>query len=71
MEELVPDDLHNFLDVFNKKQADRFPDSRPWDHKIEMKEGFELKSVKIYNLMPTEQTELDKFLEENLDKGYI
>ena len=70
-EELVPEDLHDFLDVFNEKQADRFPDSRPWDHKIEMKEGFEPKSFKVYNLTPTEQTELDKFLKENLDKGYI
>src|SRR5277367_144023 len=71
MEELVPEDLHDFLDVFNEKQADRFPDSRPWDHKIEMKEGFEPKSFKTYNLSPTEQIELDKFLKENLDKGYI
>jgi hypothetical protein len=71
VEELVPKDLHDFLDVFNEKQADRFPDSRPWDHKIEMKEGFEPKSFKIYNLTPMEQIELDKFLKENLDKGYI
>src|SRR5271163_1838476 len=70
-EELVPEDLHDFLDVFNEKQADRFPDSRPWDHKIEMKEGFEPKSFKNYNLTPVEQTELDKFLKENLEKGYI
>ena len=70
-EELVPDDLHDFLDVFNEKQADRFPDSRPWDHKVEMKEGFEPKSFKVYNLTPIEQIELDKFLKENLDKGYI
>src|SRR5277367_2404831 len=69
--ELVPEDLHDFLDVFDEKQADRFPDSRPWDHKIEMKEGFEPKSFKMYNLTPIEQTELDKFLKENLDKGYI
>src|SRR5271170_6204780 len=71
VEELVPKDLHDFLDVFNEKQADRFPDSRSWDHKIEIKEGFEPKSFKIYNLTPMEQIELDKFLKENLDKGYI
>src|SRR5271170_7615690 len=70
-EELVPEDLHDFLDVFNEEQADRFPESSPWDHKIEMKDGFEPKSFKVYNLTPTEQTELDKFLKKNLDKGYI
>ena len=36
-----------------------------------MKEGFELKSFKNYNLTPAEQIKLDKFLKENLEKGYI
>src|SRR5271170_7216891 len=36
-----------------------------------MKEGFEPKSFKNYNLSPAEQIELDKFLKENLEKGYI
>jgi hypothetical protein len=36
-----------------------------------MKEGFEPKSFKNYNLTPEEQKELDKFLDENLEKEYI
>ena len=36
-----------------------------------MKEGFEPKSFKNYNLTPEEQVELDSFLKENLEKGYI
>ena len=36
-----------------------------------MKEGFNLKSFKNYNPTPEEQKELDKFLNENLKKGYI
>jgi hypothetical protein len=36
-----------------------------------MKSRFELKLFKTYNLTPEEQIELDKFLKENLDKGYI
>ena len=42
-----------------------------WDHKIEMKPGFELKSFKTYNLTLEEQVELEVFLKENLEKGYI
>ena len=68
---LVLEDLHDFLDVFNEEWAGRLPKSQPWDHKIEMKEGFELKSFKNYNLTLAEQIKLDKFLKENLDKGYI
>ena len=36
-----------------------------------MKEGFEPKSFKNYNLTLAEQLKLDKFLKENLEKGYI
>ena len=70
-EELVPEDLHEFLDVFDENKANRFPESNMWDHKIDMKEGFKPKSFKNYNLTPEEQKELDKFLDENLDNGYI
>ena len=69
--ELVPKDFHEYLDIFSEEKAHRFPEPQPWDHKIEMKEGFEPKSFKNYNLTPAEQIELDKFLKENLEKGYI
>ena len=65
--ELVPSEYHEFLDVFDEEKANRFPESRKWDHKIEMKEGFEPKAFKT----PEEQVELDAFLKENLEKGYI
>ena len=61
----------DFLDVFSEEKAARFPESRPWDHKIKLKDTFTPKSFKTYNLTPQEQIELDKFLKENLDKGYI
>jgi hypothetical protein len=70
-EQLVPLENHKYLDIFDKDKANRFPDTRPWDHKIKMKVGFEPKSFKTYNLTPEEQIELDKFLKENLDNGYI
>jgi hypothetical protein len=59
------------LDVFDDKKADRFPDSRTWDHKIELKGGFQAKSFKSYNVTPAEQMEMDNFIKENLAKGYI
>jgi hypothetical protein len=64
-------EYHKYLDIFSEEKAHRFPESRPWDHKIEMKEGFEPKLFKNYNLTLAEQLELDKFLKENLEKGYI
>jgi hypothetical protein len=70
-EQLVLAEYHKYLDIFSKEKAHCFPELRPWDHKIKMKEGSEPKSFKNYNLTPAEQIELDKFLKENLKKGYI
>ena len=55
VEEMVPKEYHEFLNVFSEEKAARFPESKEWDHKIDMKEGFELKSFKNYNLTPEEQ----------------
>ena len=71
IEDQIPKEFHEFLDVFSEEKAAQFPESRRWDHKIEMKDTFILKSFKMYNLTPQEQIELDKFLKENLEKGYI
>jgi hypothetical protein len=69
--ELVLAEYHDYLDIFNEEKAHQFSESRPWDHKIKMKEGFEPKSFKIYNLTPAEQIKLGKFFKKNLKKEYI
>jgi len=69
--ELVPPEFHEFLPLFDKKASERFPESRSWDHKIELKEGFIPKAFKKYNLTPAEQRELNCFIDDNLEKGYI
>jgi hypothetical protein len=63
-EQLVPVEYHKYLDIFSKEKAHRFPESRPWDHKIKMKEGFQPKSFTNYNLTLAEQIKLDKFLKK-------
>ena len=69
--EQIPKEYHQYLDVFDENKAEHFPEAQPWDHKIELKEGFQPKSFKTYNVTPEEQKELDSWTKENLDKGYI
>jgi hypothetical protein len=45
-EQLVLAEYHKYLDIFSKEKAHHFPKLKPWDHKIEMKEGFEPKLFK-------------------------
>jgi hypothetical protein len=70
VEKLIPEDLHDFLDVFDDNKANPFSESNMWDHKIDMKEGFEPKSFKNYNLTLEEQKELDKFLDKKSTFNY-
>uniref|UniRef100_A0A0W0F4B6 Reverse transcriptase domain-containing protein n=1 Tax=Moniliophthora roreri TaxID=221103 RepID=A0A0W0F4B6_MONRR len=71
LEELLPPYLSNYSDRFKKKKAERFPPSRPYDHAIDLKPDFKPWDCKIYSLSPKERIEQDKFLDENLQKGYI
>ena len=67
----VPLQFHEYLNVFSDKKSTRFPKSTPWDHKIEMKAGFEPKSFKIYPMTPKEDTMSKAFIDDNLEKGFI
>ena len=48
--EIVPPELHKYLDVFDKERAKRFPKTRPWDHTIELKDDFLPSDCKVYPL---------------------
>jgi predicted aspartyl protease len=68
---LIPKELHDYLKVFSKKAADRFPRRKKWDHKIELKSDFEPQRGRNYNLSPEENNSLWEFIRENRKKGYI
>ena len=36
-QQLIPEVFHDYLDVFNKNKAKKFPGPCPWDHKIDLK----------------------------------
>lgn len=67
----LPMEYQVYQDVFEKKAAERFPEARPYDHAIDLKDDFVPKDCKVYPLSPMEQQKLDEFLDENLRKGYI
>lgn len=37
----LPEEYHDFIDVFMPQEADELPPHRPFDHKIELKPGTE------------------------------
>ena len=64
-EELVPEEFRNYLDIFNEEKAHQFPEPRPWDHKIKIKEGFEPKSFK--NLLSRKDSQTRDWTQDHLD----
>ena len=57
--------------MFWKKQSERMPTRKVWDHVIDVKEGFVLRKGKIYPLSREEREEVREFVKEQLRKGYI
>jgi len=68
---LVPEKFHQWIKVFEKKQSERMPTRKVWDHVIEMKEGFVPRKGKVYLLSRGEKEEVRKFIEKQLRKRYI
>ena len=70
-EEMVPRQFHKYLKVFEKKDSERIPTMKTWDHAIDLKEEFVPKKSKIYPLSRVEREEQKKFVKDQLKKGYI
>jgi len=69
---LVPAKYHQFGKVFSEEELHRFPKSRQWDHAIDLvQDAPKTLDCKTYPLAKGQQRNLDKFLDENLEKGYI
>ena len=68
---LVPEKFHKWIKVFGKKQSERMPTRKIWDHAINMKEGFVLRKGKVYLLSREEREEVREFIQEQLRKEYI
>ena len=59
------------MKVFEKKDSERMPTRKTWDHAIDLKEGFMPKKGKIYPLSRVEREKVQEFVEDQLRKGYI
>ena len=67
----VPEYLKEFTLVFSKQTFDILLEPKEWDHAVELIPGSKPSRCKIYPLSPAEQKELDAFLKENLETGWI
>jgi hypothetical protein len=68
----LPEEFKQHAALFSDEEAKNFPPARPWDHKIKLTEDAPASfNQKIYLMSRKEQEEENKFLDDNLAKGYI
>src|SRR5579864_3207636 len=68
----IPTRYHRYLKVFSDEEAQRFPPSQPWDHHIRLKpEAPSTINGKLKSLSIAEREAERKYLDENIEKGYI
>ncbi len=68
----VPKEYKDFTKVFSEEELKRYPPKRAWDHAIEFKKDVpDAINCKIYPQTQEEDKVLQKFLMEEVEKGYI
>ena len=59
---LVPEKFHKWIKIFGKKQSERMPTRKVWDHAIDVKEEFVPRKEKVYPLSREEREEVKEFI---------
>ena len=68
----IPDEYRQFAQLFSEEESQCFPPQQKCDHAITFKLGVpDSINCKIYPMMQAEDVALDKFIHDQLEKGYI
>ena len=68
---VVPEEYHDLLDVFSKKDSDTLPPHRKYDHKIILEEQQKPGHAPLYKMSPQELDAVKRYLDSHLAKGFI
>jgi hypothetical protein len=72
LEEIVPEQYHEFLPLFNKVLADRLPPHQPRiDHEVRLKDGETQTWRPLNSMSRAKLVVLKEWLDENMSKGFI
>ncbi|KAJ8473321.1 hypothetical protein ONZ45_g16338 [Pleurotus djamor] len=69
--ENIPEDYHEFADVFSKGRAETLADHRSYDLKIDLEEGAKPPVGGIIPLFQAKQLTVKEFIDEHLGMGFI
>jgi hypothetical protein len=68
----IPPEYRRHVKVFSEQEAERFPPSRTWDHRIPLKDNApETINEKLYNLPKVDKQAIEEWAYKMLKKGFI
>ena len=67
----IPEEYHDFANVFSKSNTSVLPPHREFNLKIKLEEGTTPPPGRLYSLSPFELNTLREFIDENLSTGFI
>ena len=67
----LPSHYHDYLDVFDRNEANKLPPHRPWDHSIDLQSGKQPPVARPYSMNQHELKALREYLDKELFKGFI
>jgi len=67
----IPEEYHEYADVFSKSKAETLAPHRPYDLQINLEKDSHPPVGTIYSLSKFEQKTLKEFIDENLTNGFI
>jgi hypothetical protein len=67
----IPEDYHEFWDVFSKLASSKLPPNQPYDLKIELEDGAQPPIGRMYSLSEKELSALRQFLDKNLNNVFV
>jgi hypothetical protein len=67
----ISSEYHEYADLFSEQEALKLPPHRPYDHKIPLEKDATPPFGTIYPMSLTELETLHKYVEKNLNKGFL
>jgi len=67
----IPPEFRRYDKVFSDEEAQRLPKHQPWDHKIDLIPGMEMKKTTVYRLTPIKKVALKDYIEDGLKRGTL
>jgi len=67
----IPLEFCKYAKVFSDEEAQRLPKHQPWDHKIDLQPGLQMRKTSVYRLMPPEMIALKEYITDGLKRGTL